>query len=56
MVSYCNARKLNSYYVQAKLYHVERKRGFYKSGSSRCQVSNNIEKTETFSITVTGEN
>ena len=55
MVSYRNARKLSSYLVRAKLYPLERKRGSYKCGSSRCQVCNNIEETETFSSTVTGE-
>ena len=54
MVSYCNARKLSSYLVRAKLYPLERKSGSYKCGSSRCQVCNNIEETETFSSTVTG--
>ena len=55
MVSYRNARKLSSYLVHAKLYPLKRKRGCYKFGSSRCQVCNNIEETETFSSTVTGE-
>ena len=55
MISYRNARKLSSYLVRAKLYPLERKRGSYKCGSSRCQVCNNIEETETFSSTVTGE-
>ena len=41
--------------MHAKLYPLERKRGSYKCGSSRCQVCNNIEETETFSSTVTGE-
>ena len=49
MVSYRNARKLSSYLVHAKLYPLKRKRGCYKFGSSRCQVCNNIEETETFS-------
>ena len=55
MVSYRNAIKLSSYLVHAKLYPLEWKRGSYKCGSSRCQVCNNIEETETFSSTVTGE-
>ena len=55
MVSYRNARKLSSYLVRAKLYPLERKRGFYKCCRSRCRVCNNIEETETFSSTVTGE-
>ena len=55
MISYRNARKLSSYLVRGKLYPLEQKRGSYKRGSSRCQVCNNIEETETFSSTVTGE-
>ena len=55
MVSYRNGRRLSSYLVRAKLYPLERKRGSYKCGSSRCQVCNNIEETETFSSTGTGE-
>ena len=55
MVSYRNARKLSSYLVCAKLYPLERKRGSYKCGSSRCQVCDNIEETKTFSSTVPGE-
>ena len=55
MVSYRNARKLSSYLVHAKLYPLKRKSGCYKFGSSRCQVCNNIEETETFSSTGTGE-
>ena len=55
MVSYRNARKLSSYLVRAKLYPLERKRGCDKCRSSRCQVGNNIEETETFSSTVTEE-
>ena len=56
MVSYRNARKLSSYLVHAKLYPLKRKRGCYKFGSSRCQVCNNIEETETFVSIDTEEN
>ena len=56
MVSYRNARKLSSYLVHAKLYPLKRKRGCYKFGSSRCQVCNNIEETETFASIDTEEN
>ena len=38
MLSYRNAKKLSSYLVRTKLYHLERKRGSYKCSSSRCQV------------------
>ena len=43
MVSYCNAINLCSYLVRGKLYPLERTRGSYKCGSTRCQVCNNIE-------------
>ena len=56
MVSYRNARKLSSYLVHAKLYPLKRKRDCYKFGSSRCQVCNNIEETETSATIDTGEN
>ena len=55
MVSYCSARKLSSYLVCAKLYHLERKRGSYKCVTLRCLVCNNIEEADTFIRTVTGE-
>ena len=55
MVSYHSARKLSSYLVHAKLYPLERKRGSYKCGNLRCLVCNNIEETDTFTTTVTGE-
>ena len=55
MVSYRSARKLSSYLVRAKLYPLERKRGSCKCGNLRCLVSNNIEETDTFTSTVTGE-
>ena len=41
--------------MRVKRYPLERKRGSYKCGSSRCKVCNNFEETETFSSTVTGE-
>ena len=55
MVSYRKARKLSSYLVRAQLYLLKRKRGSYKSGNLRCLVCNNIEETDTFTCTVTGE-
>ena len=55
MVSYRSTRKLSSYLVRAKLYPLERKRGSYKCGNLRCLVCNNIEGTDTFTSTVTGE-
>ena len=55
MVSYRSARKLSSYLVRAKLYPLERKRGSYKCDNLRCLVCNNIEETDAFTSTVTGE-
>ena len=54
MVSYCSARKLSSYLVRAKLYPLERKRSSCKCGNM-CLVCNNIEETDTFTSTITGE-
>ena len=48
MVSYRSARKLSSYLVRAKLYPLERRKSSYK-------FCNNIEETDTFTSTVTGE-
>ena len=45
VVLYRNARKLSSYLVRTKLFPLERKRGSYKCGSSRCHVCSNIEET-----------
>ena len=41
--------------MRAKFYPLERKRGFYKCGSSRCQLCNTSEETERFSRSVRGE-
>ena len=55
MVSYRSAKKLSSHLVRAKFYPLERKRGANKCGNLRCLVCNNIEETNTFASTVTGE-
>ena len=55
MVSYRSARKLSRYLVCAKLYTLKRKRGSFKCGNLKCLVCNNIEETDTFTSTVTGE-
>ena len=41
--------------ICANLYALERKRGFYKCGNFRWLVCDNIEETDTFTSTVTGE-
>ena len=55
IVSYHSARKLSNYLVCAKLYHLVRKIGSYKCGNLRWLVCNNIEETDTFTSTTTGE-
>ena len=55
MFSYRSTRKLSSNLVRGKLYPLERKRGSYKCGNSRCQVCNSIEEIDPFVNTVTGE-
>ena len=53
MASFRSARKISSYLVRAKLYPLERRVGFFKCGSRRCQVCSNVTKTETFTSTST---
>ena len=55
MISYRNARKLSSYLVRAKLYPLERKRGSYKCGSSRCQVCKILTKLKHFLVQSLGK-
>ena len=55
IVSYRSARKISSHLVRAKLYPLERKFGSEKCGRSRCDVCLNIEETDTFTSTTTGE-
>ena len=55
MISNDNVKKLCSYLVRAKFFPLERNRGSYKVGSSRCQVRNTIEEICTFANTATSE-
>ena len=55
MVFFHRARKIKDYLVRAKLYTLKRNLGFKKCNKSRCEVCNNIESTDLFSSTVTGE-
>ena len=48
IVSYRIARKIKNYIVRSKLYPVERKVGYRRCGSSRCQVCSSITITEKF--------
>ena len=41
--------------MRANVYPLERKRGSYRCGNTRCQLCNNIEETDTFFSTQTGE-
>ena len=55
IVSYISALKISSYLVRAKLYPLESKVGSEKCGKSRCEVCLNIQETDTFTRTTTGE-
>ena len=55
MVSFRSPRKLSSYLVRAKLYPIERTVGCNKCGNKRCEVDFNINETDTFTSSVTGE-
>ena len=55
IVSYRSARKISSYLVRAKFYPLERKVGSEKCGKSRCEVYVNIQETDRFTSTTTGE-
>ena len=55
IVPYRSARKISSYLVRGKLYPLERKVSSEKCGKSRCEVSLNIQETDTFASTTTGE-
>ena len=55
IISFCSARKMNSYLVRAKLYPEERTKGCFKRGSKHCDVCLNVSETSTFVRTVTGE-
>ena len=53
MISFRSARKMSSYLVRAKLYPEERTKRSFKCGSTRCEVSLNVNETSTFASTVT---
>ena len=48
MVSDRSARQLSSYLVRGKLYRIERKVGWCKCKSKRCEVCKNVLETNTF--------
>ena len=55
MVSFHSARKIKYYLVRAKPYPLEWNIGSKKCNKIRSEVCNNIESTDLFSSTATGE-
>ena len=53
MVSFQSAREVSSCLVRAKVYPLERTESSFKCKKSRCQVSLNVNETDTFTSTVT---
>ena len=53
MVSFQSAREVSSCLVRAKVYPLERTGSSFKCKKSRCQVSLNVNETDTFTSTVT---
>ena len=56
MISFRIARKLSSYLLCAKRYHIERTVTSYMCERKRCEVCINVKETSTFTSTVSGEN
>ena len=55
MISVRSARKLNNYFIKAKLYPTERIVESYKCGGKPCEIYINVNETLNFNSTVTGE-
>ena len=55
MISFRSARNLRSYLVRAKLHPIERTVGSFKCSGKRCQTCLNVNETDTFTSTTTGE-
>ena len=55
MVTVCSSRKLSSYLVRAKLYHLERVTGSCKCHRKCCEVCLNVNQTSTLTSSVTHE-
>ena len=55
LVSCRSSRKLNSYLVRAKLYHIVRVVGYKGFSKKRCEACVNVCETDSFCSTVTGE-
>ena len=55
MVTFRSSKKLSSYLVRANLYPIERVTGSCKCRGKRCAVCLNVNKTSTFTGSVTHE-
>ena len=55
MTSFRSAMKLSSYLVRVKLYPTEQTVGSFKYNGKRCQTCLNVNETDTFTSTTTGE-
>ena len=55
MISFCSARKLINHLVRSKLYTIERTVGSFKWNGKRCQSCLNVDETDIFTSTTTGE-
>ena len=55
MVFFRSTEKISSYLVRAKLYPVERSVQSFNFKRPRCQICAYVNKTESFTCTVTGE-
>ena len=53
MISFRSASKLNNYLVRPKIYAIERSVGSFKCVKKRCEVCENVNKTKTFTSSVT---
>ena len=55
MISFRSARKLSSYLVSAKLYHIERTVRSFEFNGKRYQTCLNVNEMDTFTSETTGE-
>ena len=55
MISFLSVKILGSCLVWTKLYPIERTVGSFKCNGKRCQACLNVNETETFTSTTTGE-
>ena len=55
IASFRSARKIIDYLLRAKIYLLEQNVGSRECNKNKCEVCTNIESTDLFSSTVTGE-